>query len=164
MVDEVVRLHVSRDRCDVNVVFTMKNLGDQPEVMDVGFPHHYKGELMDFNARVGDSYVDVKDAAESYSLDERRHRTMYWKLWPMKFEPGANVVIEVNYSTAVKGPQIGTITQRAPNEIPHCLSSFLPREEHQALSERFAACHVRYILKTGNRWAGPIGRCRIYNV
>src|SRR5438046_2512617 len=59
MVDEVVKLRVSREACHVDVVFTMTNKGDAAETMQVGFPFFRPDELKDFKATIDDTKIAV---------------------------------------------------------------------------------------------------------
>jgi len=66
---EVIRLRLSPDRCKVNVVFRMKNHGDKPEKISVGFPSSYKGEQVEFKAKVNGEAVIVIDRTTSREDD-----------------------------------------------------------------------------------------------
>lgn len=159
MVDEIVRMQVSPECCRVDIVFTMKNVGDKIESMQVGFPHNYKGELKQFVAEVDGKPVDVGEGSENRSLGDFRSLIVYWKLWPMKFHPDKPVKIHVSYQTKLHKQFTWTVGDH--HGIRNHLTSILPASEHAALRQKLDSREVAYILKTGGHWSGPIESCRI---
>ena len=171
MVDEVVKLKLSRDACHVDVVFTMKNTDAKYETMQVGFPHYYPDELKDFKAAVNDKPVVVKTAAESETTSSpdfpeiKGQRRIYWKTWEMTFAPEAPVKIAVSYSTKLrKGSTIwreGSTWMVDMNSISNHLTELAAKDDQPALQKQLVSGDVTYILRSGSHWSGPIGRCRI---
>ena len=105
MVDEVVRLHLSKDICQVDVVFTMMNLGEMPETMEVGFPGNYADEMKKFKATVDGTSVYVSQKTETRMekyLNFKRERRTLWKTWEMTFHPEKPIKIGVSYYTALR--------------------------------------------------------------
>lgn len=161
MVDEVVKLKVSRDICQTDVVFTMKNTGTKAESMQVGFPHYYPDELKDFKATVDDKPVKVASATvigTKGTLDSPGSPTVYWKTWETTFAPDQPVKVAVSYSIKLKERALLWLSD---DSITHVLVSLLPNADQPQLEKQFAARRVKYILVTGSHWSGPIGRCRI---
>ena len=163
MVDEVVKLRVSRDACHVDVLFTMTNEGQAAETMQVGFPFFYSGELKDFKAVVdGIKIAAINEAGgrgEGGSLEEPVGWKPFWKLWKNTFEPGKPVKIQVTYWTKLtSGPWSWNLDQQ---KLPDLLTSLSPPVERADLEKRLDVRRVTYILRTGSQWSGPIGKCRI---
>ena len=162
MVEEVVKLKLSKDACHVDVVFTMKNTGNKYETMQVGFPNNYADELKDFKASVQGKAVEfktVKETTPDKSPDGfPSQRTTYWQLWEMTFPPEKPVTITVSYSTKVAFRSTWMVGSRS---IENSLGELVPKDDRAALEQQLASRHVEYILKTGGHWSGPIGRCRI---
>lgn len=170
MQHEIVKLKVTAERCDVHVVFTMRNTGDAAEEMPVGFPMGYKGELEDFAASINGVLAIARDKTVTHRTvfkrdgeDFVRERDSHWKLWSMSFPPMKDVKIEVSYSTPLRdiygysvnfgGISLNSIVQRQ-----------LDTDEAKAiesLKERLAVRQVKYVLVTGSGWHGPIGHCRV---
>ena len=161
MVDEVVKLRVSRDVCQTEVVFTMKNTGTKAESMQVGFPHYYPDELKDFNATVDDKPAKLTNAIDKGTkgtLDSPGSPTVYWKIWETTFAPDHPVKVAVSYSIKLKERALMWLSD---DSITHGLVSLLPKDDQPQLEKQLAARRVKYILVTGSHWSGPIGRCRI---
>ncbi len=162
MVDEVVKLRLSKDNCKVDVVFTMKNIGKTPETMEVGFPCNYPDELQKFTATIDDRSVKVNSKTETkkeqYLGDIQRTRTTFWKTWEMTFQPEKPVKIGVSYVTQLRDNH-----WRRSYEFPVAehLAAFVPPNERAALENKLATRQIEYYLRTGSHWSGPIGRCRI---
>jgi hypothetical protein len=162
MVDEVVKLRLSKGTCRVDVVFTMKNIGTTPETMEVGFPCNYQNELQNFTATIDDTSVKVSNKSETtkeqYIDDIQRERTTFWKTWEMTFQPETPVKIGVSYFTKLRD-DFG----RRQHEVPVAehLAAFAPPNERAALEKKLVSRHIDYYLRTGSHWSGPIGRCRI---
>ena len=164
MVDEVVKLKLSRATCRVDVVFTMKNTSAKYETMQVGFPHYYPDELKDFKAAVNDKPVAVKVATESETTsspdfpDIKGQRRIYWETWPMTFAPEAPVKIAVSYSTKLREGSTWTVGM---SPVAHRLSELVAKDDQPALQKQLVSREATYILRSGSHWSGPIGRCRI---
>ncbi len=164
MVDEVVKLKLSRETCRIDVVFTMKNTGTKAETMQVGFPHEYPGEFEDFKAAVDDKPVVVKAAAESESDSSssfstpKRWELIYWKAWQMTFAPDKPVKIAVSYSTKLRKGSMGTVVM---SPVARLILESVAKEDQPALQKRLDSRDTTYILRSKNHWSGPIGRCRI---
>ena len=161
MADEVVKLKVSRDVCQTEVVFTMKNTGTKAESMQIGFPHYYPDELNDFKATVDEKPVKVTNATDKGTkgtLDSPGSPTVYWKIWETTFAPDHPVKVAVSYSIKLKERALLWLSD---DSITHVLVSLLPKDDQPQLEKQLAARRVKYILVTGSHWSGPIGRCRI---
>ena len=161
MVDEVVKLRLSKDICQVDVVFTMTNTGKTPETMEVGFPGNYVEELKAFKATVDDTAVYVSNKTEKRMeayLNFKRERRTFWKTWEMTFHPGKPVKIGVSYFTELRDNR-----WRRLYEFPVAehLAAFVPPTGREALEKKLVSRQVDYYLRTGSHWSGPIGRCRI---
>ena len=162
MVDEVVKLRLSKDICQVSVVFTMKNIGKTPETMEVGFPCNYADELQKFTATIDDSSVKVSNKTETrkeqYLEDIQRERTTYWKTWRMTFDPDKPVRIGVSYFTKLRDNH-GHRIYELP--VAEHLANYVPPKDRSALEKKLVSRQIDYYLRTGSHWSGPIGRCRI---
>lgn len=161
MVDEVVKLRLSKDICQVDVVFTMMNTGTAPETMEVGFPGNYPDELKKFKATIDEASVNVNDKLERRMepyLDFKRERKTFWKTWEMTFHPDKPVKIGVSYFTGLRDNH-----WRRLYELPVAehLAPFVPPIDRESLSKKLASRQIDYYLRTGGHWSGPIGRCRI---
>ena len=163
MTDEVVKLRITRDACHVDVVFTMTNKGKEDETIPVGFPFFYADELGDFRAVVDGTKINVTNEkggkVSKGSLDQPAGWQPFWKLWTTTFPPGKPVKIVVSYWTKLSYAPWGwnVDMQRASS----MLTELVPTKERAALEKQLDTRHITYILQTGSRWAGPIGRCRI---
>jgi hypothetical protein len=161
MVDEVVKLHLSKDLCQVDVVFTMKNIGTTPETMEVGFPGNYKEELQKFKATIDGTPVKVMNKSETVMepyLDFQRPRTTFWQTWEMTFPPEKPVKIGVSYFTKLRDNH----WQRM-YELPVAkhLANYVSPKDRDAFEQKLVSRQIDYYLRTGSHWSGPIGRCRI---
>jgi hypothetical protein len=163
MVDEVVKLRVSREACHVDVVFTMTNKGKVAETIPVGFPFFYADELKDFKAAIDDKKISATDERggrlSGGSIDEPAGWKPYWKLWKTTFQPGKPVKIAVSYWTNLSSESWSWNVEQ--QRIPALLATLVPEKERAALEKQLDVRRVTYILRTGSRWSGPIGRCRI---
>ncbi len=162
MVDEVVKLRLSKDLCRVDVVFTMKNIGKTPETMEVGFPCNYEDELQKFTATIDDSSVKVSSKTETrkeqYLKDIQRERTTFWKTWEMTFPPDKPVKIGVSYFTELQDNHWHRLYELP---VAEHLAAFVPPKDQAALEKKLVSRQIDYYLRTGSHWSGPIGRCRI---
>ena len=162
MVDEVVKLKLSKDACHVDVVFTMKNTSNKYETMQVGFPNNYAGELKDFKASVQGKAVEFKTVKET-SPDKSpdgypTQRTTHWELWETTFPPDLPIKIGVSYFTKMRDNHWRTLFEFP---VAERLGAFVPAKEREALEKKLVSRRIEYILRTGSHWSGPIGRCRI---
>ena len=161
MVDEVVKLRLSKDTCQVDVVFTMKNTGKTPETMEVGFPCNYRDELKNFKATVDDAAVNVSHKTETRLvkyLDFKREERTLWETWEMTFPPEKPIKIGVSYFTKLKD-DLGWSLYQFP--VAERLVALAPANERAALEKQLVSRRIDYFLRTGSHWSGPIGRCRI---
>jgi Domain of unknown function (DUF4424) len=161
MVDEVVKLRLSKDTCQVDVVFTMKNIGKTPETIEVGFPGNYEDELGNFKATVDGTAVKVSQKIEKWLepyLNFQRERSMLWKTWEMTFPPDKPVKIGVSYFTKMRDNHWQTAYEFP---VAEALGAFVPAGERATLEKKLVSRRIEYILRTGSHWSGPIGRCRI---
>ena len=163
MVDEVVKLKLSKDTCQVDVVFTMKNTGKTPETMQVGFPSVYKGELRNFSATINDIPVKVSQKAEKWLNYREEYKvtveeTTHWETWEMTFPPDKPIKIGVSYFTKMRDNHWRTVYEYS---VAEALGAFVSVEEREALEMKLVTRRIEYILRTGGHWSGPIGRCRI---
>lgn len=151
---EIVRLRITPEKVSVNVVFTMKNIQPQVEVVPIGFPEAYEGELQKFEAKVNDEVVAVEHSEREVDKYER------WKRWRVKFLPDQPTKIEVRYETThVKGDE--DAWKYGPVHLEDLLVAKLPTPQVEALRKRMARNRVTYILTTGAAWFGPIGHCQV---
>lgn len=163
MVDEVVKLRVSREACHVDVVFTMTNKGSVAETMQVGFPYFHRDELKDFKAAIDDTKIAVTSESGGQvgvgSVDQPAGWKPHWKLWKSTFPPGKPVKIAVSYWTKLSSASWSRNVQL--QQVPDLLTTLVPNNERAALEKQLGVRRVTYILRTGSHWSGPIGRCRI---
>lgn len=161
MVEEVLKIRLSKETCQVDVLFTMKNLGKTPETIEVGFPGNYPDEMRKFAATVDGTSVKVSQKVvkwmEPYLDFEREERT-YWQTWKMTFEPDKPVKIGVTYFTQLRDNR-----WRRSHELPVAehLAAYVPPKNRAMLEDKLATRKIDYYLRTGSHWSGPIGRCRI---
>jgi len=161
MVDEVVKLRLSKDICQVDVVFTMKNIGKTAETMEVGFPCNYENELKKFQATVDGAPVKVSHKTEKWIdkySDFPRQRSTFWETWEMTFQPQKPITIGVSYFTALRDSHSHRIFELP---VAEHLVAFVPPNERAALERKLVTRKIDYYLRTGSHWSGPIGRCRI---
>ena len=161
MVDEIVKLRVSRDTCQTDVVFTMKNIGTKAETMQVGFPYYYPDEMNGFQAIVDGKPIEVANATDKGTkgtLDEPGSYPVHWKTWNTTFAPDQPVKVAVSYSTKLKERDL--LTQFDEFEL-YALRDLLQKDDQPRAKKKFASRNLEYILVTGSHWSGPIGRCRI---
>lgn len=161
MVDEVIKLRLSKDICQVDVMFTMKNIGKTPESIEVGFPCNYENELKKFKATVDDTPVKVSHKTETRMepyLEFQRETKTLWETWEMKFDPEKDVKIGVSYFTELKDNHWHRIFELP---VASNLAAFVPLKNRAALEKKLASRQIDYYLRTGSHWSGPIGRCRI---
>lgn len=161
MVDEVVKLRLSKDICQADVVFTMKNIGTTPETIEVGFPCNYKNELKKFKATVDDKPVKVSQKIEKWMepyLNFERERSMLWETWEMTFPPEKPVKIAVSYFTELKDNHWHRSYELG---VAEHLAAYVPLKDRPALEKKLVSRQIDYYLRTGSHWSGPIGRCRV---
>lgn len=165
MKHEVIRLRLSPEFCKVNVVFTMSNESDKYETMDVGFPANYKGELVDFKARINNWPVVVSDKTTSITSERgpeglfSRTFYTYWKSWKMRFPPKKDTQVEVSYTTKfvpIYGRYFGSLHVGSA-----IAGTDLSKPELADLRQKFQHRSFRYILRTGAPWHQKIGTCRV---
>lgn len=162
---EVIRLRLSPDHCEVNVVFRMKNHGDKAETIAVGFPSNYKGELLDFKAQVKGEAVKVVDKMTSQDYDRGEFvqtRFTYWKAWEMTFPAGTETTVEVDYATDFKFEPwrtSGSLHQEFEDRNVPGLK--LSADEWKSFREKFRFRDFHYVLRTGSQWHKRISKCRV---
>ena len=152
MVEEEVRLHVSKDFCETKAVFLMKNTSDTDETLQVGFPAFHSTDFITFTASVDGIKTVAVDAAGEDTGGEFP-RTVRWKTWRTKFPAGKTRQIEVTYRHAIKPSGVASLV---PNTTRSASES-----DQSKLREQFRCVIVDYVLVTGREWHGNIGKCRI---
>ena len=153
---EVVRIRVHPDHADVEAVFTMRNTGETPESLEVGFPGAARvtswrlddqgvtiqgwggSKLQGFEAKVDGEPVQAvcKQPPGTERAWEEEGVYNNWFLWPMAFAAGQTRRVDVRYRVPTK-------------DVNYTPEGFLKNRQ-------FA-----YVLKTGKGWAGPIGSAAV---
>lgn len=152
MQEETVRLKIGKDACYTEAVFLMQNPTDKPITLPVGFPVFYTTDLLDFKATV-DAFPVKK--VEGHP---RTRRGRGWKTWEMTFPPGKITTVGVSYRHQLKDMSYWSFSSAGAATN---LVELVDPSEQAKLRNQLTARWVRYILRTGRAWAGPIGRCRI---
>lgn len=142
---EEVDLHPTADWNRVKALFGMRNTGRENATLEVGFPSYFQLELNDFRVSVDGRPVEAERKVDDVSAGDRKRLFVHWMCWTMTFPPGREVKIEVSYQVK---------TGRTFKDL---WIEDLPEDLQAALWTRESG----YVLRTGARWAGKIGRAEI---
>lgn len=126
----------------VEVTFRLKNEGEATEVL-LGFPYFSDDDLTyheaddlslrDFECRVDDQPVAVKDERGPNFLKGRGFKSSSWKVWPVAFGAGETRSVWHRYR--------GTVSSSTGNTVPDSGQVYF----------------FEYLLTTGRNWKAPIG-------
>jgi len=156
MTAETVNIVIRPDDARIEAFFTLRNLGDKAERIEVGFPTAAVPASLIYDSEDAKVFDWAEDSIEEFSSSvdgaqvktERKNarahddredlygRIRGWLCWPMEFEPGQERRVAVRY--VVKAADF--------NRLPR--SPLRTRE-------------IYYILRTGAPWRGPIGTATI---
>ena len=156
MLWEEVDLVLGPDRTDVKAVFGLRNTGSEDVTLDVGFPVLHNQTLEDFRVTVegeaGPVEVTTVEPVNKMKRGQKKPESLPqwvasrnlegWLSWRMAFPKGVERKVTVTYAVR---PLVQTAWGTGTD---------VPEKVREASALRLTG----YLLRTGQYWAGPIGR------
>ena len=137
LTEEVVDLTPSPQRNTVTAVFTLKNTGDKPATLDVGFVNFYGEVLKDTAVEIDGKKQLAEVTRETLPSGPYKTITKCWLTWPMTFDKGQTRTVKVSYWVEMGRTRLITMTQ-------------LPKD----VNDQVAPCCSGFVLRTGAAWLG----------
>ncbi len=137
LTEEVVDLTPSPQRNTVTAVFTLKNTGDKPATLDVGFVNFYGEALKDTAVEIDGKKQLAEVTRETLPSGPYKTITKCWLTWPMTFDKGQTRTVKVSYWVEMGRTRLITMTQ-------------LPKD----VNDQVAPCCSGFVLRTGAAWLG----------
>lgn len=152
---EEVDLWPSTERNVVTAVFGLKNTGKEETEFEVGFPSYYDCPLKDFAVEI-DGKKELAEIKRTGGDGPKKIFT-YWMCWRMKFAPGQERQVKVDYWVKTGTPAYFDVVTAKGREGFTNLGHF-KEDCPEDIVKAVRAYESGYVLRTGAGWAGKIGK------